>query len=85
VALRTIGRALPALALPPLILATILTGIATPTEAAVVAAAYAYVLGALVYREIGLRRTCSIRCGRAGGRRRRSWSSSRCRRRSAGC
>jgi tripartite ATP-independent transporter DctM subunit len=55
VALRTIGRALPALALPPLILATILTGIATPTEAAVVAAAYAYVLGALVYREIGLR------------------------------
>jgi tripartite ATP-independent transporter DctM subunit len=55
VALRTIGRALPALALPPLILATILTGIATPTEAAVVAAAYAYVLGALVYREIGFR------------------------------
>jgi tripartite ATP-independent transporter DctM subunit len=53
-ALRTIRRALPALALPPLILAAILTGITTPTEAAVLAAAYAWVLGTLVYREMRL-------------------------------
>jgi tripartite ATP-independent transporter DctM subunit len=53
-ALRTIRRALPALALPPLILAAILTGITTPTEAAVLAAAYAAILGMLVYREMRL-------------------------------
>jgi tripartite ATP-independent transporter DctM subunit len=53
-ALRTIRRALPALALPPLILAAILTGITTPTEAAVLAAAYAAILGTLVYREMRL-------------------------------
>ena len=47
-ALQTLLRAAPALALPPLILAVIFTGIATPTEAAVVAAAYAFVLGRFV-------------------------------------
>jgi tripartite ATP-independent transporter DctM subunit len=52
VALRTVARALPALALPPLILVVILTGVATPTEAAVVAAALAFVLGRFVYREL---------------------------------
>jgi tripartite ATP-independent transporter DctM subunit len=51
-ALRTVLRAAPALALPPLILAVIFTGIATPTEAAVVAAACAFVLGRFVYREL---------------------------------
>jgi len=51
-ALQTLLRAAPALALPPLILAVIFTGIATPTEAAVVAAAYAFVLGRFVYREL---------------------------------
>jgi tripartite ATP-independent transporter DctM subunit len=45
-------RAAPALALPPLILAVIFTGVATPTEAAVVAAALAFVLGRFVYREL---------------------------------
>jgi tripartite ATP-independent transporter DctM subunit len=54
VALRTIARAAPALALPPLILAVILSGVATPTEAAVVAAALAFVLGRLVYRELSM-------------------------------
>lgn len=38
--------------MPPLILVVILTGIATPTEAAVVASALAFVLGRFVYREL---------------------------------
>jgi len=54
VALRTLLRAAPALALPPVILAVIFTGFATPTEAAVVAAAFAFVLGRFVYRELTL-------------------------------
>jgi tripartite ATP-independent transporter DctM subunit len=54
IALRTIARAAPALALPPLILVVILAGIATPTEAAVVAAALAFVLGRFVYRELSM-------------------------------
>jgi tripartite ATP-independent transporter DctM subunit len=52
VAMRTIARAAPALTLPPMILAVIFTGVATPTEAAVVAAALAFVLGRFVYREL---------------------------------
>lgn len=51
-ALRTLIAALPALMLPPAILAVILTGIATPTEAAVVASGFAFVLGRWVYREL---------------------------------
>jgi len=51
-ALRTVFRALPALVLPPLILGAILGGLATPTEASVIAAGYAFVLGRFVYREI---------------------------------
>jgi len=54
VALRTIGQAAPALALPPAVLAVIFTGVATPTEAAVVATAFAFVLGRFVYRELTL-------------------------------
>lgn len=54
VALQTVLRAAPALALPPAILAVIFTGIATPTEAAVVAAAAAFALGRFVYRELTL-------------------------------
>ena len=53
-ALATILRAAPALCLPPLILLVIFTGIATPTEAAVVASALAFVLGRFVYRELTL-------------------------------
>ena len=52
VAAGIVRKALPALALPPAILLVILTGFATPTEAAVVAAGYAYVLGRFVYREL---------------------------------
>jgi len=53
-AARTFLRAAPALALPPLILLVIFAGVATPTEAAVVASAYAFLLGRFVYRELGL-------------------------------
>ena len=52
VAVQTILKAAPALALPPLILAVILTGVATPTEAAVIAAGCAFILGRYVYREL---------------------------------
>lgn len=51
---RAVLRAAPALALPPLILAAIFTGVATPTEAAVLASAYAFLLGCFVYRELGM-------------------------------
>ena len=54
VALHTVLRAAPALALPPVILVVIFTGVATPTEAAVVAAAFAFALGRFVYRELTL-------------------------------
>lgn len=53
-ALRILLDAAPALALPPVILAVIFTGLATPTEAAVVAAAYAFLIGWLFYRELTL-------------------------------
>ncbi len=43
-----------ALGLPVVILGTILTGFATPTEASVIAVAYAFVLGVFIYREIKL-------------------------------
>lgn len=44
--------ALPALLAPVIILGAIFTGIATPTEAGVIACVYALVLGFLVYREL---------------------------------
>jgi tripartite ATP-independent transporter DctM subunit len=50
IALRILGDALPALAMPPLILGGIFGGIVTPTEAAVVAAGYAFLLGKFFYR-----------------------------------
>lgn len=59
-ALRVVGKAGPALALPPAILLVIFTGIATPTEAAVVAAAYAFVLGRFVYGELTLADTVAV-------------------------
>jgi len=51
-ALRILGDALPAMAMPPLILGGIFGGIVTPTEAAVVAAGYAFLLGKFFYREM---------------------------------
>ncbi len=52
VALRILAFALPALAMPFLVLGGIFGGIVTPTEAAVVAAAYAFILGRFFYREL---------------------------------
>jgi C4-dicarboxylate transporter, DctM subunit len=46
--------ALPPLALPAILLGIIYSGIATPTEAAAIAAAYALVLALGVYRSLGL-------------------------------
>jgi tripartite ATP-independent transporter DctM subunit len=54
-ALQTFKQAAPALALPPAILAAIFTGVATPTEAAVIAAALAFLLGRFFYRELRMR------------------------------
>src|SRR5262245_5125772 len=48
-------RALPPLALPGILLGIIYSGIATPTEAAAIAAAYALVLAIAVYRSISFR------------------------------
>jgi tripartite ATP-independent transporter DctM subunit len=55
-----IGRAMPALIMPPLILASIFSGVATPTEASVIAALYALLLGTLWYRELPLAMIPSI-------------------------
>jgi len=60
VAAGTIARAAPALLLPPTILVVIFAGIATPTEAAVVAAAYAFILGQYVYRELDWAATVDV-------------------------
>jgi tripartite ATP-independent transporter DctM subunit len=51
-ALRRLGRGLPALATPAIIMGGILTGWFTPTEASVVACAYALFLGMAVYGEL---------------------------------
>jgi len=53
-------QALPALIMPIIIVASILMGYATPTEAAVIASIYALVIGLLVYRELTLRSVVSI-------------------------
>ena len=60
VAVRTVAKAGPALLLPPVILLVIFTGLATPTEAAVVAAAYAFILGRFVYRELDWAATLDV-------------------------
>lgn len=54
-AMGVVGAALPALAMPPLVLGGIFMGIVTPTEAAVVAAAYAFLLGRFWYRELSFK------------------------------
>jgi C4-dicarboxylate transporter, DctM subunit len=50
------GRALPPLVLPAILLGIIYSGIASPTEAAAIAAAYALVLAFAVYRTMSLAR-----------------------------
>jgi tripartite ATP-independent transporter DctM subunit len=54
-AVRTTVRALPALALPVLIIGGIQTGAFTPTEASVIAVFYAMLVGRFVYRTLTLR------------------------------
>ena len=49
-----------ALAMPGIVLGSIIAGIATPTEAAVVAVVYALILGLFVYREIQFRQLPEI-------------------------
>lgn len=49
-----LGKAIPGLLVPLIILGGIYGGIVTPTESAVVAAAYALIVGLFVYREIKL-------------------------------
>lgn len=52
---RIVFEALPALAMPVFVVGGLLYGLVTPTEAAVVAAAYAVIMGLFVYRELDIR------------------------------
>ncbi|TWH18357.1 TRAP transporter large permease [Prauserella rugosa] len=56
----TFGGAIPGLLVPLIILGGIYGGIVTPTESAVVAAAYALLVGLFVYREIAVRQLYRI-------------------------
>ena len=49
-------RAFPALMMPVVLLGFIYSGVTTPTEAAAIAAAYAFLISALLYREVTLAR-----------------------------
>ena len=51
------ARVFPALMMPVVLLGCIYTGVTTPTEAAAIAAAYAFVISAVLYRSISLRGT----------------------------
>ncbi|RWX57918.1 TRAP transporter large permease subunit, partial [Mesorhizobium sp. M4B.F.Ca.ET.089.01.1.1] len=55
---REVGRdtllALPALAMPLIVLVTIVGGFATATEASAIAVVYSFLIGTLVYRELSL-------------------------------
>jgi tripartite ATP-independent transporter DctM subunit len=51
---RIVLRALPPLALPGILLGIIYSGVATPTEAAALAATYALILAGIVYRSVSL-------------------------------
>ncbi|MBU4529512.1 MAG: TRAP transporter large permease [Hoeflea sp.] len=53
--LGAIGRAVPAVGAPVIILTGMFSGIVTPTEAAGLAVLYTFLVGFLVYREIGFR------------------------------
>jgi tripartite ATP-independent transporter DctM subunit len=61
--------ALPALAMPVLILAFLRFGIATPTEVSVMAVLYALLVATVIYRDMTLRRFLSalVNAGRATG------------------
>jgi tripartite ATP-independent transporter DctM subunit len=53
-------RALPPLGMPVIILGGIIGGVMTPTEAAAAGAAYAFILGFFVYKEITLRNLAKV-------------------------
>ena len=53
-------QAIPTLAMPVFVLGSIMTGIATPTEAAAVSVIYAFVLAALIYREMDIKQFWEI-------------------------
>lgn len=57
---RSFGGAFWALAMTGIIIYGLLSGIATPTETAIVAAVYAFVVGAFVYRELPIRELPTI-------------------------
>lgn len=57
---RQAAQAFPALLMPAILLIGIYGGVTTPTEAAAVAAAYAFLLAALFYRALTLRGTYAI-------------------------
>lgn len=57
---RSFGGAFWALAMTGIIIYGLLSGIATPTETAIVASVYAFVVGAFVYRELPLKDVPSI-------------------------
>ncbi len=52
---RVTWQAMPALLMPVILLGCMYSGITTPTEAAAVAAAYALLVSAVLYRSVGLR------------------------------
>ena len=52
---RVTWEAFPALLMPVILLGCLYSGITTPTEAAAVAAAYALLVSALLYRSVGWR------------------------------
>ena len=59
---RSLYHAIPALLMPVFILAVIVLGIASPTEAGLVAVVYSLVLGGLIYRELTLSRLlCALK------------------------
>jgi tripartite ATP-independent transporter DctM subunit len=49
---KAVREAALALGMPVVVLGTILTGFATPTEASVIAVVYGFILGVIIYREI---------------------------------
>ncbi|MFK7891454.1 MAG: TRAP transporter large permease [Granulosicoccus sp.] len=57
---RSFGSAFWALAMTAIIIYGLLSGIATPTETAVIASVYAFVVGAFIYRELPVKEVPSI-------------------------
>jgi len=55
-----LGRALPAIAQPAILLGLIYSGVTTPTEAAAIAATYALLLALIVYRTLSLSQLLAV-------------------------